>query len=132
MNFFEQEMRRLFEDSPVIQDPLFYDKTLLGKVDDELRVKLQFITTGIAHEYSAIQMRIINRTEGEVDTQVFGFTDILGVPNTRSRSICIRDDLGPAAWWGGYRPNDIDYDQISETINDYISMYQDEGMAMTL
>ena len=66
MNFFEQEMRRLFEDSPVIQDPLFFDKTLLGKVDDELRVKLQFITTGIADNYDSIRMKIINRTEGEV------------------------------------------------------------------
>ena len=131
MNFFEQEMRRLFGESPVIQEAKFSGKTLIGKVDDELRVKLQFITTGYADHYDSVRMRIINRTEGEVDSQVFKFTDIIGKPNSGSRSVYIWDDRGTADWYG-YHPTAIDYDKISETINDYISMYQDEGMAMTL
>ena len=131
MNFFEQEMRKLFGESPVIQEAKFSGKTLIGKVDDELRVKLQFITTGYADHYDSIRMRIINRTEGEVDSQVFKFTDIIGKPNSGSRSVYIWDDRGAADWYG-YHPTAIDYDKISETINDYISMYQDEGMAMTL
>lgn len=131
MNFFEQEMRRLFGDSPVIQDAKYSGKTLIGKVDDELRVKLQFITTGYADHYDSIRMKIINRTEGEVDSQAFKFADIVGRPNTDSRSIYIWDNRGAVDWYG-YHPTTIDYDQISETINDYISMYQDEGMGMTL
>lgn len=131
MNFFEQEMRKLFGESPVIQEAKFSGKTLIGKVDDELRVKLQFITTGYADHYDSVRMRIINRTEGEVDSQIFKFTDIIGKPNSGSRSVYIWDDRGTADWYG-YHPTAIDYDKISETINDYISMYQDEGMAMTL
>ena len=131
MNFFEQEMRKLFGESPVIQEAKFSGKTLIGKVDDELRVKLQFITTGYADHYDSVRMKIINRTEGEVDSQVFKFTDIIGKPNSGSRSVYIWDDRGAADWYG-YHPTAIDYDKISETINDYISMYQDEGMAMTL
>ena len=132
MNFFEQEMRKMFGDSPVIQDAQYCGRTLIGKVDDELRVKLQFITTGIADNYDSIRMKIINRTEGEVDTEVFRWTDILGVPNAPSRSIYIWSNRGGDTNWYGYRPTEIDYDQISETINGYISMYQDEGMGMTL
>jgi hypothetical protein len=131
MNFFEHEMRRLFGDSPVIQDAKYCGKTLIGKVDDELRVKLQFITTGYADHYDSIRMKIINRTEGEVDSQVFKFSDIVGTPKSGTRSIYIWDDRGTVDWYG-YHPTAIDYDQISETINDYISMYQDEGMGMTL
>ncbi len=131
MNFFEQEMRKLFGESPVIQEAKFSGKTLIGKVDDELRVKLQFITTGYVDHYDSVRMRIINRTEGEVDSQIFKFTDIIGKPNSGSRSVYIWDDRGTADWYG-YHPTAIDYDKISETINDYISMYQDEGMAMTL
>ena len=132
MNFFEQEMRKMFGDSPVIQDAQYCGRTLIGKVDDELRVKLQFITTGIADNYDSIRMKIINRTEGEVDSEVFRFADILGVPNTASRSIYMWDDRGRGADWYGYHPTIIDYDKISETINGFISMYQDEGMGMTL
>lgn len=131
MNFFEQEMRKLFGESPVIQQAKYSGKTLIGKVDDELRVKLQFITTEYADHYDSIRMKIINRTEGEVDSQTFKFTDIVGKPNVGSRSIYIWDDHGTADWYG-YHPTAIDYDKISETINDYISMYQDEGMGMTL
>ena len=131
MNFFEQELRRLFGESPVIQEAKYSGKTLIGKVDDELRVKLQFITTGYADHYDSIRMRIINRTEGEVDAQTFKFTDIVGKPIVGSRSIYIWDDHGKADWYG-YHPTAIDYDKISDTINDYISMYQDEGMGMTL
>lgn len=132
MNFFEQEMRKMFGDSPVIQDAQYCGRTLIGKVDDELRVKLQFITTGIADNYDSIRLKIINRTEGEVDTEVFRFTDILGTPNAPSRPIYIWSNRGGDTNWYGYRPTEIDYDQISETINGYISMYQDEGMGMTL
>ena len=131
MNFFEHEMRKLFGNSPVIQEAKYCGKTLIGKVDDELRVKLQFITTGYADHYDTIRMKIINRTEGEVDSLNFRFTDIIGAPNSGSRSVYIWDDRGIADWYG-YHPTAIDYDRISETINDYISMYQDEGMGMTL
>ena len=131
MNFFEHEMRRLFGDSPVIQDAKYSAKTRIGKVDDELRVKLQFIATRFDNQYDSILMKIINRTEGEVDSQVFKFSDIGGTPRSGTRSIYIWDDRGTVDWYG-YHPTAIDYYQISETINDYISMYQDEGMGMTL
>ena len=98
MNFFEQEMRKMFGDSPVIQDAQYCGRTLIGKVDDELRVKLQFITTGIADNYDSIRLKIINRTEGEVDTEVFRFTDILGVPQ---RAISIYLYLEQSRW--GYK-----------------------------
>ena len=89
MNFFEQEMRKLFGESPVIQEAKYSGKTLIGKVDDELRVKLQFITTGYADHYDSIRMRIINRTEGEVDSQTFKFTDIAGMTMERQTGMVI-------------------------------------------
>ena len=43
MNFFEKEMRQMFEDNDLLQDAKFLGKTMLAKLDDDLRIKIQFI-----------------------------------------------------------------------------------------
>ena len=43
MTFYEQELKKLFGNSDVIRDAKYSGKTLLGRIDDELRVKLQFV-----------------------------------------------------------------------------------------
>ena len=55
---------------------------LLGKLDDDLRVKLQFVSTGVHKHYDAIQVSILNRTDGLVDRETMLFGDIIGVKNT--------------------------------------------------
>lgn len=44
MTFYEQELKKLFGGSNVIRDAKYSGKTLLGRIDDELRVKLQFLS----------------------------------------------------------------------------------------
>ncbi len=78
MNFYEKEMRSLFEHTDIIQDPKFCGKMMLGKLDDDLRVKLEFISTFISGQYNALRLTLINRTDGVVDKGVFKFSDILG------------------------------------------------------
>ena len=78
MNFYEKEMRTMFGDTDIIHDAKFCGRTMLGKLDDELRVKLQLISTFISGQYNAVQATIINRTDGAVDKQIFNFADIIG------------------------------------------------------
>ena len=136
MTFYEQELRKLFGASNVITNAKYNDKTLLGKIDDELRVKLQFVYTGIRDHYDALRVSIINRRDGIVDTETFRFSDILGsnpgyMKNVLARDIHIWEYHGKAECYG-YKPSTADCQRIADTVNDYISMYQDEGMAMTL
>ena len=70
MNLFEHELKMMFDDTDVIKDVKICGKTLLGKLDDELRIKLQFVATLIAGQYDAIKVTVINRTEGAVDTGI--------------------------------------------------------------
>lgn len=79
MNFFEQQMRQMFGDTDIIREPKFIGKTMIGKLDDELLVKLQFISTFNSTEYNAVQASVINRTEGVVDNQTFEFSDLIGI-----------------------------------------------------
>ena len=78
MNFFEKEMRQMFDDNDIFQDAKFVGKTMLAKLDDDLRIKLQFIASHISGQYDTVQMTIINRTDGMVDKQNFKFSDIIG------------------------------------------------------
>lgn len=136
MTFYEQELKRLFGGSNMIHDAKYCSKTLLGKIDDELRVKLQFVTTGVHGHYNALRLKFINRTDGEVDAETLKFGDILGdnpayQSNPFAKGIYIWEEAGNAVWYG-YHPSPAAYKKIANTVNDYISMYQEEAMGMTL
>ena len=72
----------MFGGNDIIHDPKIVGRTLLGKLDDDLRVKLQFVSTEVHKHYDAIQVSILNRTDGLVDRETMLFGDIIGVKNT--------------------------------------------------
>ena len=127
MNFYEQELRNLFGNSPMLQDVHYFGRTCLAKLDQDLRVKLQFTSTGYADHYNAIKLAIINRTDGVVDQQLFRFADIIGQqhrPGTTSVIPQIWDDNGKPEW---YQPiSQEQRSQIANTILEYVGMYQGE------
>lgn len=56
----------MFSGNDIIHDAKYCGKTMLGKIDDDLRVKLEFISTYIASQYDVVRATIINRSEGVV------------------------------------------------------------------
>ena len=127
MNFFEKELRDLFGSSTTLRDAHYCGRTCLAKLDQDLRVKLQFTSTGYADHYNAIKLAIINRTDGVVDQQLFRFSDIIDQqhsPGMMSVTPQIWDDNGKPEW---YRPiSQEQRSQIANTILDYVGMYQGE------
>ena len=93
MNFFEKELRNLFGSSPMLRDAHYCGRTCLAKLDEDLRVKLQFTTTGYADHYDAIKLAVINRTDGVVDQQLFRFSDIIG-----QQAVEGREPINPHIW----------------------------------
>ena len=129
MTFYEQELRRIFGDSELLSaDTVSSGKTMISKIGEDLRVKIQFATSGYADHYSGLRVSILNRTEGVVDEQYFKFSDIIGIHN----------EVAPHIWeynasdikWYRYQPTDQDYGKIQEEVEGYISMYADETMDM--
>lgn len=134
MNFFEGELHRMFGSNDIIHDPKIVGRTLLGRLDDDLRVKLQFVSTEVHKHYDAIQVSILNRTDGLVDRETMLFGDIIGTKMTRSSDkvnpYMWEESIGKAYW---YTPLTIsDKVQIADTVLGYVGMYQSEGMAMSL
>lgn len=131
MNFFEKEMRMMFGNTNIIQNPKFVGRTMLGQLDDDLRVKLQFISTFVSKNYDAIQVSIINRTDGVVDKETMKFGDIIGLKNDPCGNKVhpyMWEQSDKAAYW--YIPVSIsDKAQISDAVLDYVGMYQDQTMS---
>lgn len=131
MNFYEQEMRQMFGDTDIIQDAKFVGKTMLGKLDDDLRVKLEFVATHIAGEFNAVRATVINRTDGVIDQQTFKFRDIIGPYHKKSGNL-----IDPHMWtyadkseW--YTPLTASLKaRIADTVLDYVSLYQSEDQSM--
>lgn len=132
MNFFENEMRMMFEHTGIIQDPKFVGRTMLGKLDDDLRVKMQFISTHISKHYDAIQVSIINRKDGIVDKETMKFGDIIGLRQDNCGNMVhpyMWEQSEKNAYW--YLPVSIsDKARIGDTVLDYVGMYQDQEMSV--
>lgn len=133
MNFFEGELRLMFGNNCIIQDPKIVGRTLLGKIDDDLRVKLQFVSTGISKHYDAIQVSVINRTEGLVDRETMLFGDIIGQKNSLGSKVnpYMWEESSHTAYW--YTAVSVsEKAQIADAVLDYVGMYQSDEMAMSL
>lgn len=131
MNFYEKEMRTMFAGNNLLHDARFCGKTMIGKLDDELRVKLQLFSTSVANQYDAVQATIINRKEGMVDQQTFLFSDVIGMQMRNNR-----DEITPHIWTYNGKTEwyisitNADRKQIAAAVLGYVEMYQEEGMEM--
>ena len=125
MNYFEKQMRILFGESELFSEAMCSGKMMIGKIDHDIRVKLEFISTHIANQYNAMKVTVLNRTDGEIDKTVIPFKDIIGLKNGYDPYIW--DDDNSKGWYG-FKPTSDEYDRISNTIHDYMSMFADENL----
>ena len=130
-NFFEQELRKLFQDGAIMDDPTFSGRSCFGTLGKDLRVRAQFITTKISDQYDALKLAVLNRTDGPVDTMVLRLKDILGnkpVPRNpnfpNGVSPHIWDDYGKAEWYA-FRPTAADYNTIRQAAGDYLEVFRE-------
>ena len=133
--FFEQELRKLFGDGAIIDDPSYSGRACFGKLGKDLRVRVEFITTGVADHYNALKVTVLNRTEGPVDTLVLRLKDLLGKkqvpgnPNFRNGIYpYIWDDYGKADWYA-YRPTFADYQKIQDAVGKYLNVFWERETA---
>ena len=102
MTFYEKELHRLFDDSERISDDtVFAGKTMITKIGEDLRAKVQFVNTKISGQYDALRLTIINRHEGTVDSETLKFSDIIGMKGDRAPHVW---DDGERVDWYIYKP----------------------------
>ena len=138
-NFFEQELRKLFENSETLSDPRFTGRVCMARLTDTTNVKLEFVEIGVANNYVGVKATVLNRLEGKIDSSVFCFDDILGIKSIPGNPYL--DKVHPHFWysngkyeWYAYKPTPGDFEQITNTVDSYLEMFQEpvqsQGMQM--
>ena len=82
MNFFEQELRKIV--GSAYPDATYIGRACYVRLGEENRAKIQFVTGIVSNQYNALQMTILNRSEGTVDTLRVSLTDLLGKQATKN------------------------------------------------
>lgn len=135
MNYFEQELRRLFGDGRVIDAPSFIGRACLGTLGNHLRVRADFVTTGVRDNYTALRVKVINpKGDGEIDGILLRFRDIWGkkpVPGNPNFPTGVEPYIwvyqGKAEWYA-YTPNRNDIDILRQQIQGFLEVYRDKSL----
>ena len=130
MDFFEKEMRQMFESKTSIPDSVFVGKTMLGKLDNEKLLKLEFTNSRVAGKYDSITLSVINRNEGVIDKQRINFSEVIGKYNMGNGL----DPVDPHMWEYNGKPewytqiSNPQKAEIADKVLEYAEMFQDIGI----
>jgi len=131
MNFFENELRRITDMCGEIKNPVFAGRACYGDIGGDNRMKLQFVTTGKANRYEALKVKILNRTDGEVDNLLFRFSDFwVKNPDSSYREGIISENSDGKINWYAYRPTDADIKSLADEVNAYVGVFVDRSAVM--
>lgn len=126
MTFYERELEKIFGDSEFLSaDTVITGKTLITKIGEDLRAKVDFVTINVHKQYEGLRLSIINRTQGVIDSHQFNFVDIIGLKNGFAPHIWETD--GNAKWFRS-EPTYSDYRKLQDAVEEYIAMFADESM----
>ena len=132
-NFWETELRKIFQNSATLEDLRFTGRIAVGRLSETENVKLSFASTKTDNQCDGIEVAIINRKYGRIDGDTFLFEDIIGkvaqTDNGKEFTPYIWDTLSGAKWHG-YQPTPADYEKILSAVDDYLEIFQEPTQSM--
>ena len=87
MNYFERELRKIVEHYEYIRNPKYVGRACVGRLDDDIVVKMEFESTMIRDKYNALRVTLMKRSEGKIDSQLIRFNELWGVKHIRGNDI---------------------------------------------
>ena len=137
MNFFEGELRELFGDGQTISDPNFTGKICLGTLGKELRVRAEFVSSDRSNLYDALNLTVLGRTKGELDTLLLMLQDVWG-EKTVSVNPNFQEKVSPRILayngeikWDRYQPDAGDYQALRKAAAQYLDMFRERQQERT-
>lgn len=128
INFFLEELRKIYGDGRVIHDPQFVGECCYGSLGD-LRVKARFTKDIIANQYPYLTVSILNPTKGEIDSVRMKIGDVVSRscrstnPNLRNTEPHIWVD-GKTPQWYACCPGSRDYTLLANATAEYLSVFE--------
>ena len=137
MNFYEENLRKIFDNVEGVSDVKYIGRTCYATLNEEIRMKAEFVTMGTHEHYEALKVSIIAKNDGEVDSNTIRFEDVWG-----KRHIYMGNNTAPYMWvyngkaeWYTPEPSKEDFTKLSNITSDYIGVFgeqnieQNEGMS---
>ena len=127
MNFFTNELQKIVKDGGTIHQPKFVGRECVGRLTNDITVKLSFYALSVSGNYDALKVRLINRHEGEIDSQLIRFGELWG-------KVSMHDvkKISPHAWddgenprWYGFTPTKEQYQVLSSEVKHYLENFTD-------
>nr|WP_325216470.1 DUF4406 domain-containing protein [uncultured Oscillibacter sp.] len=124
MNFFEQELRKLFDDGKIIGSPYYVGQSCFGTLGKDLRARVDLTDNGM-------DVTVIDRTKGPLDHFEVFFWDLLGrkFPPEHPQ---YKFGVSPHIWtynhktdWYAYHPTDADYETMRQAVAQYLDLFRD-------
>ena len=117
MNIFEDLLSEIFDGYDSIKNEEFMGRSMIAKLDDELRVKVSVSTLNIHEMYELVLVKIINRVDGEVDRHGFAFR------NYFDNRICCMFSSNKYVWEYG-KPSRKQIKNLATDIRNYIDIFR--------
>lgn len=135
LNFFEQELKKIFADGKILNNPKFTKRACLGGIknslDDELIGRAEFVPTDPPNHYTVLRLTVISRKRGKIDECPIRLCDITKVRIPLFLRIIFKKDVFPRireynghADWYIYRPKPADYAAIQKAAAEYFSAFK--------
>ncbi len=118
MNVFEEFLRELFNGEPAIREANFCGRSVIGKVDDQIIVKIVLVSTERSKNIDAVLCTVLNRY-GVIDKQMYLFSEMI-----RSSPV-LRESDGEEGFEGKF--SEFDIERIREVVLGYIGKFYDKS-----
>ena len=118
MNVFEEFLRELFNGEPMIREANFCGRSVIGRVDDQIIVKIVLVSTERSKAIDAILCTVLNRY-GVIDKQMYLFSEMI-----RSSPV-LRESDGEDGFEEKFSQFDIE--RIREVVLGYIGKFYDRS-----
>ena len=118
MNVFEEFLRELFNGEPMIREANICGRSVIGKVDDQIIVKIVLVSTERSQNINAVLCTVLNRY-GVIDKQMYLFSEMI-----RSSPV-LRESDGEDGFEEKFSQFDIE--RIREVVLGYIGKFYDRS-----
>ena len=118
MSAYERFLRELFGGERMIRDADFCGRFLIGKIDDQIIVKIVLVSTERSQKVDAILCTVLNRY-GVIDKQMILFSEL--IPSA-PRLLESDDEESVDKKFG-----DFNMERIRETVLGYIRVFYDRS-----
>lgn len=125
-----EELKKMFEDRIALQEVRYVGKTCFGRLEGELRGKVELVRGPMDLGFSRIYVSVLERTSGLVDQMKFLISDVTGLKKGLYENRFLSPEFQVYDHEGSWNceMGEADYEKLAEAINGYLEMFQSEEL----